>query len=208
MKVVLDQVSKRFGAQRVLRNAGLVLESGSITGVTGPNGSGKSTLLQIIAGSLQPDDGTVTHEHNGVMIPEDGVFRTISIAAPYLNLYEDLSLNEALLTHTRFKQLRNNNTPRDFWGMVDLEHARNKQIRDLSSGMLQRFKLGLAIVSDTPLLLLDEPGSNLDAYGMEWYHNLLNDHTADRTVLVCSNREQEELSTCSEIIRIQELASD
>lgn len=205
MEVTLQQVSKRFGAQRVLKDTDLHLPAGSITGVTGPNGSGKSTLLQIIAGAIIPDNGEVIHMEQGQLVESDLVFRKLSIAAPYLNLYEDLKLDQALTSHTDFKKLSTGIGANEFFGLIELEHARHKRIRDLSSGMTQRLKLGLAILSDTSLLLLDEPGSNLDAQGIEWYHSLLQRYRSTRTVLVCSNREKEELKDCEQVISVIDL---
>lgn len=206
MKVVLQKVTKRFGAQTVLRNASLVLEKGSITGVTGPNGSGKSTLLQLIAGAIIPDAGNVEHFKDDKLLDPSTVFRNISIASPYLNMYDDLHLEEALSTHARFKPLIKEIDRNKFFELVKLEHAKSKPIRDLSSGMLQRFKLGLAILSDTSLLLLDEPGSNLDKSGLDWYHQLLTANKNQRTVVICSNREEEELRSCEEVIAMGSLS--
>lgn len=207
MRVVLDKVSKRYGAQRVLEDAQLTLEPKTTTGITGPNGSGKSTLLKIIAGALIPDSGSVSHFLNGTMLKEEEVFRQVSIAAPYLNLYDDLSLGQSFDAHRKFKPLREDIGADGFFERVLLSDARKKSVRELSSGMLQRLKLGLAILSDTPLLLLDEPGSNLDAAGLAWYHDLLKEHGSERTILICSNREQEELKVCDEVLNVTELGS-
>ena len=205
MEVSLKQVSKRFGAQKVLHNAELTLRSGSVSGVTGPNGSGKSTLLQVIAGAIRPDSGSITHTLNGKKIAEDLVFEHVSIAAPFLNLYDDLSLAIALDTHIQFKPLLKGMNMDSFFERIMLTKAREKNIRDLSSGMLQRFKLGLAILCDTPLVLLDEPGSNLDEEGIAWYQRLLAQYRENRTVLICSNREQEELQHCDQLFSVTDL---
>ncbi len=205
MHVTLQQVSKRFGAQIVLSEVNLSLTPGSVTGIIGPNGSGKSTLLQVIAGALKPDTGSATYELNGAVFEPDEVFQYVSIAAPYLKLYEDLSLSMALDTHVGFKPLQAHITVDSFFDIVMLSNARNKNIRDLSSGMLQRFKLGLALLCDAPLLLIDEPGSNLDAAGITWYQELLSEYRKDRTTLICSNREQEELKSCDRVLVVTEL---
>jgi ABC-type multidrug transport system ATPase subunit len=98
MRITLSAVSKVFGRERVLAGVDHVFEAGSRTALLGPNGSGKSTLLQVIAGSAMPTNGTVTHEENGIVIEGDRVYRHISIAAPYLGLYEELSLRETIAT--------------------------------------------------------------------------------------------------------------
>jgi ABC-type multidrug transport system ATPase subunit len=72
-----------------------------------------------------------------------------------------------------------------------LEKASNKQLRNFSSGMKQRVKLAQAILSDVPVVLLDEPCTNLDADGISLYHRLMNNYCADRLLIVSSNDEVE-----------------
>ena len=75
--------------------------------------------------------------------------------------------------------------------MQSMEANRNKQIRNFSSGMKQRLKLALAFCADTPLLMLDEPTSNLDAQGVDWYLSLVEKYAAGRLTIICSNQEHE-----------------
>lgn len=197
MKVTLTAISKSFGAEAVVRDLTHVLQSGSRTALLGPNGSGKSTLLQLIAGSMAPTAGTVAHAHQGSTIAPDLVYRHISIAAPYLGLYEELPLREVLELHAGSKPLLPGLVARDVAVVARLEKHMNKPVRNFSSGMKQRLKLALAILSDTALLLLDEPGSNLDADGLAWFAELLNAHLGTRTLVVASNRQQEETFACT-----------
>lgn len=196
MRVTLDKVSKAFGREAVIRELSLVLETGSRTAILGPNGSGKSTLLQLIAGASTPTGGTITHGLNGSEVPADQVYRHVSIAAPYLGLYEDLSLREAIALHAGFKPLRGAPDVNTVARAALLERHLEKPVRDLSSGMKQRLKLTLAILSDTSLVLLDEPGSNLDASGLAWFRELLLAHLDGRTLVVASNRQAEETFAC------------
>ncbi|NBQ48017.1 MAG: ATP-binding cassette domain-containing protein, partial [Sphingobacteriia bacterium] len=83
-------------------------------------------------------------------------------------------------------------------------HARHKFIRQYSSGMKQRLKLALALLADTPLLLLDEPLSNLDRSGAAWYQQMITDYTAKRTVIVCSNAIEEEHFFCERALDVMD----
>ena len=197
MRAVLSSVSKVFGRETVIRDLSQVFEPGSRTAILGPNGSGKSTLLQLIGGISIPSKGTVTHEANGRTIDPEQVYRRISIAAPYMSLYEELSLREAIASHQRFKPLRGRLSLEDVARISLLEKHLEKPVRDFSSGMKQRLKLTLAILSDTSLLLLDEPTSNLDANGSGWFRDLLGKNIAARTLVVASNRQAEETFACS-----------
>ncbi len=203
MRITLTNVSKTFGREVVFRDLSHVFESGSRTAILGPNGSGKSTLLQVIAGALMPTSGKVVHELNGSLIEEEIVYRHISIAAPYLGLYEDLSLREAIAMHIRFKPLRTGIGVEELARVAYLEKNLEKPVRNFSSGMKQRLKLALAILSDTPLLLLDEPASNLDAQGIMWFRELLTKSLDDRTLLVASNRQAEETFVRTSVIEVE-----
>lgn len=202
MDLLLSDISKHFGREVVFKGVTLSLACGSRTAILGPNGSGKSTLLQVIGGALVPTAGSITHRSNGKDLAQEEVYRHVSIAAPYLGLYEDLSLKQAVEFHARFKPFRKGIAPADVARIAYLEHALEKPVLNFSSGMKQRLKLALAILSDTPLLLLDEPASNLDAEAIAWYRTLLQGHMDGRTLLVASNRQAAEHDFCTEAIEI------
>ena len=203
MEIILEQAAKQFGRELVFTGMDHAFQAGSRTAVLGPNGSGKSTLLMVVAGAQMVTAGSVEHRLNGSLVPEEKVYRHVSIAAPYLGLYEDLSLREAVAMHLRFKPLRAGIGWDDLARIAYLEAAMDKPVRNFSSGMKQRLKLALAILSDTSLLLLDEPASNLDATAIAWYRTLLQEHLDDRTLLVCSNRQEAEFDLCTSTLEIE-----
>lgn len=203
MRVTLQQVSKSFGRETVIKDMDRVFESGSRTAILGPNGSGKSTLLQLIGGFSIPTKGTVTHELDGKVIEQEHVYRHISIAAPYMSLYEELSLREAIASHRRFKPLRGNLSLEEVARIALLEKHLDKPVRDFSSGMKQRLKLALAVLSDTALLLLDEPTSNLDSNGSGWFRELLEKNIGGRTLMVASNRQEVEIAMCGAMVDVE-----
>lgn len=202
MRIALDGVAKQFAREKVFQAVDHVFNPGSRTAILGPNGSGKSTLLQVVAGALVPTAGKVAHSMAGRAIGEEDVYRLVSIAAPYLDLYDDLPLDEAITLHARFKPFLAGIGPKDVARTAYLEAHWEKPVSHFSSGMRQRLKLALAILSDTPLLLLDEPASNLDAEGIAWFRQLLLQHLDGRTLLVASNRQAEETFACTESVEI------
>jgi ABC-type multidrug transport system ATPase subunit len=204
MEIHLHNIAKHFGREVVFQHVTRTLASGSRTAVLGPNGSGKSTLLQLIGGALMPTEGQITHQFNGTDLEQEVVYRHVSIAAPYLGLYEDLSLRQSIEFHARFKPFRSGLGLADIARIAYLENALEKPVSQFSSGMKQRLKLTLAILSDTPLLLLDEPASNLDAEAIAWYRALLQQHSTGRTLLVASNRQAAEHDLCTERLEILE----
>jgi ABC-type multidrug transport system ATPase subunit len=204
MEIRLQNITKHFGREVVFQELTRTLASGSRTAILGPNGSGKSTLLQVIGGALIPTGGAIEHRLREEVVPQEEVYRHVSIAAPYLGLYEDLSLAQALAFHARFKPFRKGITSMDVARIAYLEQALEKPVLNFSSGMKQRLKLALAILSDTPLLLLDEPASNLDADAIAWYRKLLKEHADGRTILVASNRQEAEHDLCTAGIEIMD----
>ena len=94
----------------------------------------------------------------------------VSICAPYLEVVEEMTLTEFLNFHHGFKPFLSGITTDFIITAIGLEKAVNKQIRYYSSGMKQRVKLAQCIFSDTAIVLLDEPCTNLDATGIELYH--------------------------------------
>lgn len=202
MEIALNDIAKSFGREVVVQGFTRTLASGSRTAILGPNGSGKSTLLQLIAGALIPTRGSIAHRLNGEHVPTDRVYSHLSIAAPYLGLYEDLSLRQAIAFHAGFKPLRAGITLEGLARIAYLEHALDKPVLHFSSGMKQRLKLALAILTDAPLLLLDEPASNLDAEATEWFRALLREHIDDRTLVVASNRQTAEHDLCGDRIEL------
>jgi len=129
------------------------------------------------------------------------VYNYISICAPYLEVVEEMTLIEFLDFHAGFKPFLSSITSEKIISILGLENAVNKQIRNYSSGMKQRVKLAQSIFSDVPVVLLDEPCTNLDSTGIQLYHSLINDYCKDRMVVVSSNDEVE-YSFCKEKISL------
>lgn len=203
MIITLRNAGKRFNREWIFRNLTYVFESGKSYAVTGPNGSGKSTLLQAIAGSLTISEGTNTLSlHNKDILQQD-VYKYISIAAPYLELIEEMTALELLRFHSAFKPLISNLKHEAILDAVGLKSAADKQIRYFSSGMKQRLKLAQAFFSEAPVLLLDEPCTNLDAAGYELYYELIKNYAGDKLVIVCSN-DRNEYNFCSESVNIMD----
>lgn len=204
MKITLEQAGKRFNYDWIFRRVTATFNEGERYAILGPNGSGKSTLLQVISGHIHHNEGTVLYSTKSEKpIPPDQFFRHCAIAAPYLELVEEFTLAESLQFHLQFKQFIPSVKPKDAVGLVGLEKSMHKQIRYFSSGMKQRLKLALAIFSDVPVLLLDEPCTNLDAAGTALYQQLITAYCGNRMVIVSSNDEQEYFM-CPNHISIQD----
>jgi ABC-type multidrug transport system ATPase subunit len=195
-KIELHQVAKKYRKDIIFRNLDFQFLKNKSYVIQGPNGSGKSTLLKLCASYITPTSGEVTYYNGNEKLPLDVVHKYITIAAPYMELPEEFTPLEILDFHLGFKNFRNALGKDEFLEMINLSDAKNKPLNNFSSGMKQRLKLGLAIVSQSDLLLLDEPVINLDSQGVELYKNLIRDYGDDRIIIVCSNNIKEEYDFC------------
>ena len=207
MKISLTDAGKRFNRDWIFRHLTYEFSAGQSYAIVGPNGSGKSTLLQVLSGSMQINEGNIQFAVDSQQSTVNGsiafenVYRNISICAPYLEVVEEMTLIEFLDFHAGFKPFLSSITSEKIISILGLENAVNKQIRNYSSGMRQRVKLAQSIFSDVPVVLLDEPCTNLDAAGIQLYHSLINDYCKNRMVVVSSNDEVE-FSFCKEKISL------
>ena len=205
MVISLLNTGKRFNKEWIFRKCDYTFHSGTSYAITGPNGSGKSTLLQTIAGAINPSEGKVEIKLNNdsPIIDNSLFYEQLSMAAPYLEVVEEMTAKEFLNFHSSFKPFLSGIDTLEILNIVGLKNATDKQIRYYSSGMKQRVKLAQAIFSDTPILLLDEPCTNLDAVGYALYHQLINDYCSNKLVIVCSN-DPAEFDFCKERISISD----
>lgn len=201
MKISAREVGKKFISEWIVRRVNLTFTRGESYTFVGPNGSGKSTLIQLLMGSVPPSEGTIRYEKAGKELEIDEWYRHIVLAAPYLELIEEFTLHETVLFHQKFKPLKNGLSAADFVDFVQLPHAKDKALRHFSSGMKQRVKLGLAFLSDVPVVILDEPTSNLDAQGVKWYLDQVTSLTGNQLVLLGSNQPQE-YEFCKNIVSV------
>lgn len=191
--IQLDSIGKRFRYEWIFRHITTTFEMGRRYAILGPNGVGKSTLMKILSGHLTPSAGKMTVQLKGKTLDADAIYRYVNYAAPYIELIEEFTLTEAIDFHIKFHPLSNSLTINDLITILDFQKSKDKEIRYFSSGMRQRLKLALAICSDSPILLLDEPTTNLDVQGVEWYRGLMQCYTegSNRLVIIASNAEHD-----------------
>ena len=150
-----------------------------------------------------PTEGKITYQDSRGESQLE-CFRLLSIAAPYLETIEEMTAREFFRFHQSFKPLLPGIGIGDMLERIGLKAAADKQIRYYSSGMKQRVKLAQAIFSDTPVILLDEPTTNLDASGSALYHELIREYCRERLVMVSSN-DPLEYSFCETVINMSDL---
>jgi ABC-type multidrug transport system ATPase subunit len=198
MEILVQHLSKKFRQEFVIRDLDYTFHSGVSYAITGPNGSGKSTLLQLIAQFTLPTKGSV--EMLG--IEPELVYSQITYAAPYVELIEEYTLAEHLEILLQNKYLPSTTTIALFEDFIDLQPNRFKSIKNYSSGMRQKIKLGFALLSERPVLLLDEPTTNFDEQAKNWFFDRL-EQQRNKLIIIASN-EAREIEFCKEKIAIQD----
>ncbi len=204
VRIELNKIGKQYNSDWIFSDLSCDLSPENPTVILGSNGSGKSTLLQVILSAITPTLGEVKYLRDGLKVPVENAFRLMSVSAPYLELIEEFTLEEMVNFHRRLKPFVRNYTAMDITRICRLEASLQKPIRNFSSGMKQRVKLALALLSDTPVVLLDEPTSNLDQAGTDWYNELVVQYTKNRTVVVCSNSLRHEYDFCTQSLNLED----
>ena len=199
LRITAQQLGKRFNRDWIFKGFNYTFEQGQAYAITGNNGSGKSTLLQVLAGSMELSEGTLTVNDDTHTISTETLNQHLTIVAPYLELIEEMTATEMLQFHFQFKPQLPHHSIAQIIDAVQLSHAAHKQIRYYSSGMKQRIKLAQAFFAHVPILMLDEPCSNLDRTGYELYQQLIATYAREKLILVCSN-EAEEYQFCNQVI--------
>ncbi len=203
MSITLQNLGRRYNREWIFRRLDYTFSLGKKYAVLGPNGSGKSTLLKVLSGSLAPSEGKIAYEDKDIqpILPED-VFQQLTIAAPYMELIEEFTLRELIAFHFKFKSYLPGFDLNEVVRTLQLEKAVDKEIRFFSSGMKQRVKLALACCSSSRIVLLDEPMSNLDVAGEDWYLSLIGHTMQANRVLIIGSNQQKEYGFCDEQINI------
>ena len=188
----VSDLCKHYTETLLFKDISFDLHPGEVLAITGWNGSGKSTLLRVIAGLVRPSSGKVEMYFQGEPIAKEFRRRFVGMVAPAFSLYEELTALENLeffckvrgISHDRESSLA-------MMQRVGLAENAQKFCRNYSSGMKQRLKLAQALIHNPPLLLLDEPGCNLDSKGMKVVENIIAAQRQSGMTVIASNEKRE-----------------
>ena len=201
MNIDCQSISKRYTLNWIFKNLDASFSGPGIYGISGSNGSGKSTLLSLISGYLSPSKGKIDYTINGSNIPREEIYTKISIAAPYIDLIEEYTIGELIQVYKKLKPLEDSFDEKEFLRIAYLEKDRKKPIKYFSSGMKQRAQLLLALKTNVPFLLLDEPTSFLDVKAKAWFYDLINEYKGKKLIIMATN-DEDDLRQCEQLIQM------
>ncbi|MBA3945272.1 MAG: ABC transporter ATP-binding protein [Herpetosiphonaceae bacterium] len=188
MRLELDRISKSYGQRSVLHNIAAEVETGEALLVTGHNGSGKSTLLRLLAGLQRPTGGTIRYIAAGITYSPLRAQGLVGLVGADVQLYRELTADEHIDFVARLRglsltpQLRNGELER-----VGLGGRGTEQVGGFSSGMVQRMRYVLALLHRPPVLLLDEPTTNLDQEGIAMVDEIVAEQRQQGLLVIATN---------------------
>lgn len=201
------EVGHRYGRRILFRRLSIVAASGEAWAITGANGSGKSTLLKILAGLLRPSRGTVTLMEEGRTLSAEEHPLRIGVVAPYVNVYDDLTLRENLAFVARARSIRSAG-PRigELAAIVGLEAQVDEPIATYSTGMAQRARLAAALVHSPGVMLLDEPTISLDESARALCERIVADTVASGGIVVIASNDASDIALAQHEICVEDYA--
>lgn len=199
--IQLNNIHKRYTGKWVLEDINQSFSNGQVYGISGNNGSGKSTLIQIISGFLSASQGEVVYHVNDQQIARNDIYQFVSFAAPYTDLIEEYTILEQIDYYIKFKSFSDDISSREAIDLAQMGSHQHKRIKQLSSGLNQRIRLMLALLTDVPILILDEPTSYLDEDTKALFKQLFHRFSKNKLVILASN-DQYDLELCDTIIRL------
>jgi heme exporter protein A len=197
-----EGLTQRFNSRTVWSGVMVRLGNGETLGITGNNGTGKTTLLRALCGLLTPSGGRVTLHIDGKAVAEDAILRHVGFVAPYLTLYEEFTLREHLFALAsmhgeRLNEPLNAERAEQLLRHFGLWERRADELRGFSSGMKQRVKYICALLFAPPLLVLDEPMTNLDAVGIDAVERLIRAHVSNGGGCAIATNDARDLALCT-----------
>ena len=204
-----ENLSKSFSGKYIFKKFSFNFKPGSSTVITGRNGSGKSTLVKVISNLIQPSKGRISFKLNDKKILNSDIFRNTGLVSPYLNLYDELTGIENLTFFYELKSGGKKNDPKNkekieyYLKKVNMYERRNDVIRTYSTGMKQKLKIAFALMNEPEILILDEPGSNLDKEGKDLIRNICDEQKQKGILILATNNEREK-EYCNELINIED----
>ncbi|WP_445665105.1 ABC transporter ATP-binding protein [Fodinibius sp. AD559] len=200
----VKQLKKSFGPNIIFSDVSFDHQASAL-GIAGSNGSGKSTFLKCLGGLLPPSSGDVAWKDNGTTLNKTAFKQKLGYAAPYINLYNELSCRENLEFISKMRHQSDSVKTIDLWiSRVGLRHAINQPFGKLSTGQQQRLRLASALFYDPDILLLDEPGSNLDKEGRDLITEIVTAFDAPEKLIIIASNNPNELDLCERIFSIEE----
>jgi len=205
MDIVVENLTKKYGAQRAVDNISFKVKTGEILGFLGPNGAGKTTTMKAITTFLIPTEGNIHVGEYSIYENAEDVKKKIGYLPESNPLYQEMPVIDYLYFVAELQGIEKHKIKDRIREMVDLcglEGEKHKQISELSKGYKQRVGLAQALIHDPEVLILDEPTSGLDPNQIVEIRKLIKNIGREKTVILSSHILAEVEATCDRILII------
>ncbi len=207
IQLKVEGAGHSYGYRQIFRGIDLELFSGNVLAITGANGSGKSTFLKILAGILQPTEGKIKLALAEYIVPWELHALHVGLVAPYVNVYEDLTLRENLSFIAKARSLNNKHMQIESTvEHVGLTSHIDEPVKTYSTGMQQRVRLAAAMFHEPEVLLLDEPTLSLDSEGKEIFGNIVAGAKQVKHLVVIASNSDDEIAMADQSLCIENYA--
>lgn len=198
----VDQLKKSYNRRVIFEDLSFTHTDG-VLGIAGTNGSGKSTLLKCLAYLTKPHNGNIRWMDQEQELSREDIGPKFGFAAPYINLYDELTVYENLefLLQVSGLPIQRTNITSHI-DQVQMKDFREKLFKSLSTGQRQRVKLAAALVRKPDVIFLDEPGSNLDEAGHQLVSQIVNVMKAKNKLVIIASNDPREISLCDQVIQL------
>ena len=201
MSLLLQNISKSYGAVKALKGLSITLEKGEVVGLLGPNGAGKSSLMKILTGYYKEWEGQISYEGLDLKADLQRIQKQVGYLPENNPLYNEMYVVEYLKYVANLYKLDNPPYKEILKKTGLLDHQLHK-IQTLSKGYRQRVGLAAALIHDPQLLILDEPTTGLDPNQLVEIRKLIRQLGKDKTVLLSTHILQEVDALCDRVIII------
>jgi ABC-2 type transport system ATP-binding protein len=201
----LDGLTKTYAGQRGVSAISFELVPGEVVGFIGPNGAGKTTTLRMIAGTLEPDQGTVQVMGHDVWSDRQAAQALMGYLPEHGPLYDDMTVRtyvDFLLSARGVVRKLRPDLIAQAAHRTQIEDVLDRRIEGLSKGYRRRVALAGALAHDPPVLILDEPGDGLDPNQKRVTRALIRQLSPGRIILISTHQLDEVAILCSRLILI------
>lgn len=198
----VENLSKRYVKRTILDQLSFTHNEG-VLGISGANGSGKSTLLKCICYLAKPTKGSFNWIESNRHLERAEVKPRIGLAAPYINVYAELTAEENIRFIADISKLTEYDQRLDqLIDTMDIRSFAGQEFGSLSTGQKQRVKLAVSLIRDPDILVLDEPGSNLDTKGHSLVEHIVNEAKNSNKCVIIASNDPKEMDLCDQIISL------
>jgi len=198
--ITVTNLTKKFGRLTAVDNLSFTVNAGEAVSFWGANGAGKTTVLRCLL-NLMPFDGRITINGQDITKAGKEVRRQIGFVPQELTFHDDMTVAETMEFYALLRKLGYDFDCSSLLKRLDLMPHRQKRVRDLSGGLKQRLALALALISDPPILLLDEPTASLDVNARNDFLALLLElKQAGKTMIFTSHRLEDMLTLADRVL--------